>query len=405
MGKVRTDINRIGRPQGGGEHRAIARILAGTLAHILGSALGVCSLAGMSPLLAQTVAQTVPPPPETIPIEPLEPLPPPPRIPQFERPVAPAEFGRYRLGAGDAVFVNVLRFPDLSLQGMLDVEGNLFIPLVGAVNLQGATIPEARNRIQVALDRFIINPEVDVILVAARPVRVTVLGEVASPGAYVLDTAQLSTALITAGGTTGSADLRRVRVRRTAATGAAERTIDLFSPLVSASGLPDLRLEDGDTLVVPALTSETRSDYNAALVARSNLAQPEISVRVLDYSASRGGGNVRGDAMSLVTLPSGSTFIDAIATISPNPDTASFRSVALIRFDPGDERAIALRLNARDALRGDTSQNPLLQHNDVIIVGRNLVGRVLSGLNTFAQPFRDVVGFLLFFDALDRATD
>ncbi|MGG6293416.1 polysaccharide biosynthesis/export family protein [Leptolyngbya sp. AN02str] len=334
--------------------------------------------------------------------------PPPPPSPSggFQRPPAAQDFGRYRLGPGDTLLVNVVRFPDLSVEGTVDVEGNIFVPLVGAISVQGLTIPQARNQIRLALDRYIINPQVDLVLVNQRAVRVSILGEVVRPGAYPLENAQLSAALVEAGGTTSYADLRRVRVRRISESGAAiERTIDLYSPLLSSSSLPELQLEDGDTLVVPALTVENRHNYDSNLVARTNLAQTEIRIRVLDYSASRGGGNVRGQALSIVTLPNGSTFLDAIATVSPNPDTASLGSIALVRFDPAEGNATTQELSARQGLRGDASQNPVLQHNDVIIVGRNTIGRVLYGLNTITQPFRDVAGFLLFFDTLDRVSD
>jgi polysaccharide biosynthesis/export protein len=42
----------------------------------------------------------------------------------------------------------------------------------------------------------------------------------------------------------------------------------------------------------------------------------------------------------------------------------------------------------------------------VIVIGRNLVGKITYALNVFTQPFRDVLGFLLFFRQLsDSATD
>jgi len=46
-----------------------------------------------------------------------------------------------------------------------------------------------------------------------------------------------------------------------------------------------------------------------------------------------------------------------------------------------------------------------LQDNDVLVVDRNLLARVTYGLNVFTQPFRDVLGFLLFFDSLANAAD
>ncbi|MFQ3638011.1 MAG: polysaccharide biosynthesis/export family protein, partial [Cyanobacteriota bacterium] len=208
---------------------------------------------------AQTVDIPVPPPaldaldikkdPPPAPSSP----PPPARTRPPARPTPLAEFNRYRLGPGDSIFVNVLRFPDLSFQGTLDLEGNLLVPLVGSLRLEGQTLNSARFQIQQELNRFVVSPQVDVILVAQRPVRVTVLGEVFRPGYYPMESPQLSTALLASGGTTRQADLRRVTIRRTAPTGAAlERTFDLYTPLRDSTALPAVRLSDGDTIIVPA---------------------------------------------------------------------------------------------------------------------------------------------------------
>ncbi|MDP5337607.1 MAG: sugar ABC transporter substrate-binding protein, partial [Nodularia sp. (in: cyanobacteria)] len=47
---------------------------------------------------------------------------------------------------------------------------------------------------------------------------------------------------------------------------------------------------------------------------------------------------------------------------------------------------------------GDASQNVPLQDNDVIVVGRNLVGRLSNLLTTITQPFFNIRSFLDFFE-------
>lgn len=316
-------------------------------------------------------------------------------------PANPGEFSTYRLGPGDSIFVNVLRFSDLSFQGTLDAGGNVLVPLVGALNLQGLTVEQAREQLRVALDRYVIEPQVDVILIAQRPVQVTVLGEVRQPGLYPLAAPQLSTAIISAGGTTGLADLRIVHIRRTLPDGSiAEQDFDLFTPLRDASSIPEVQLADGDTVVIPTLTEEAREDYDRSLVARSTLAQQQISIRFMNYASGTGG------TVGNIVLTNGSSFVDAIAAISPSLGEADIRNIALIRFDVQQGKAIAQELNGRKAFMGDTSQNPMLENNDVIVIGRNLITRITYFFNTFTQPFRDVLGFLLFFDSLSTtATD
>ncbi|MBF2000390.1 MAG: polysaccharide export protein [Synechococcales cyanobacterium M58_A2018_015] len=308
-----------------------------------------------------------------------------------------AEFATYRLGPGDSLFVNVLRFPDLSFQNTIDLEGNMLVPLVGALRLQGLTIQEAREQIRLALDRYVVDPVVDVILVAQRPVQVTVLGEVVRPGLYPLGAPQLSTALISAGGTTTLADLRTVRIRRQLDDGSlVEHEVDLFTPLRDAQTIPELQLADGDTVIVPTLTANEGYDRN--LIARSTLAQPQISVRVLNYGTSARGGSV-----GRLQLPNGSSFVDALTSIPLDLASADLRKIALVRFDVQQGKAITQELNGRNALMGEQSQNPILEHNDVIVIGRTLVARITYALNTFTQPFRDILGFVLFFQSLTES--
>jgi polysaccharide biosynthesis/export protein len=310
-------------------------------------------------------------------------------------------FETYRLGPGDSVYVNVLRFADLSFQGTIDQQGNMIVPLVGAVSFQGLTVEQAREQIRVGLDRYVINPQVDVILIAQRPVQVTVAGEVVKPGFYPLQSPQLATALVSAGGTTGLADLRTVRIRRTLEDGSVlEQDVDLFSPLRDSMSIPDIRLADGDTVIIPTLTAATDTEYDRNLISRSTLAQQQINIRVFNRATPTGG------TIGSIQIPNGSTFLDAMTAISPDLSSANLRDVALIRFDVQQGKAIALELNAKAAIMGDMSQNPRLEHNDVVVIGRNLISRITNTLNTFTQPFRDVLGFLLFFDSLtDSATN
>jgi polysaccharide biosynthesis/export protein len=310
-------------------------------------------------------------------------------------------FDTYRLGPGDSVYVNVLRFADLSFQGTIDQQGNMIVPLVGAVSFQGLTVEQAREQIRVGLDRYVINPQVDVILIAQRPVQVTVAGEVVKPGFYPLQSPQLATALVSAGGTTGLADLRTVRIRRTLEDGSVlEQDVDLFSPLRDSMSIPDIRLADGDTVIIPTLTAATDTEYDRNLISRSTLAQQQINIRVFNRATPTGG------TIGSIQIPNGSTFLDAMTAISPDLSSANLRDVALIRFDVQQGKAIALELNAKAAIMGDMSQNPRLEHNDVVVIGRNLISRITNTLNTFTQPFRDVLGFLLFFDSLtDSATN
>ncbi len=303
-----------------------------------------------------------------------------------------AAFETYRLGPGDTIAVVVQRFQDLNFQASVDQEGYVTAPLLGRLSLRGLTIEQAQDKVRLSYDRYVVNPVVFLALTTPRPVLVTLSGEIAKPGQYSLPLPRVSSALLTAGGTTALADLRAVRVKRPLADGTVlEQKIDLFTPLREGTALPDLRLQDGDVLVISKLEPGNQQDYDRTLVTRSTLVKPQINVRILTY-ASDGLGNL--------TLPNGSTFLDALTAARPNPGRSDFRRIALVRFDPIQKKAITREIDARKMLAGDPTQNIALEDNDVIVVGRNLVGKITNTLNTLTQPFRDVLGFFLFFKEL-----
>lgn len=351
---------------------------------------------------------------ETLPLPTLTPDPAPSR-PVFAPPSAPGEdirnlllepqrpdFETYRLGPGDSFFVNVQRFPDLSFQATLDLQGNVVVPLHGVANFSGLTLAEAEALIAQLYDQYVVNPNVSTTLVAQRGVEVTVVGEVVRPGYYPLGAPQVSVALLSAGGTTEYADLRKVTVQRRLPSGEVlENVVDLFTPLNEGDAIPDIALQDGDVIFVERLDPSALDEYDRDLVARSTIARPTIRVRVLNYSGTIRGGGASGFAA--IELPNGSRFADALTGFGLNPDSARLNQIALVRFDEEAGRAVTTLLNGNDAFRGDPTQNPPLAHNDVIVVERNLISRITFGLNTVTQPFRDVLGFLLFFDQLSES--
>ncbi|BAZ52021.1 polysaccharide export protein [Nostoc sp. NIES-4103] len=361
----------------------------------------------------------------------------------FQRPP-----GAYRLGPGDIISVVVQRFPDLSFQASINPEGNITVPLLGTVSLQGLTLQEAQEKIRFLLNKYVVNPIVvlsltgqrpdlsfqaqinpegnivvpqvgtvslkglsleeaqekirlslskivvepllAVSLVSPRPIQVTITGEVYRPGIYSVSptTPRVADALLSAGGSTMTADLRQVQVRRKLIDGSViSQNLDLYAALQNGDSQPTLRLQDGDAIVIPRREVGTDDGYDRNLVARSSLAIPQIRVRVLNYAA---GGIV------VQTLPNGSTFVDALGGI--NLDAANLRDIALVRFDPERGRAITQKLDAKKALAGDVAQNVPLQDNDVIVVGRNLITRITTLFSTITRPFFDVQSFIRFFD-------
>lgn len=307
----------------------------------------------------------------------------------------PPEWRVYRLSAYDTIIIQVQGFPELSTSTIVNGQGQISVPLLGTINAEGLTLAELRDYLQQGYNRYLVDPIVTTgILTPVNP-DVVVTGEVLKPGFYrVSPFDTVVTALFAAGGATDWADLRSIKIRRQLPDGSMiEKSVNLLSLLVEGAAEPRIYLQDGDAIVVPRRESGIDPGYDIDLISRSNVARSTIRIRIVNY-AGRGG-------LTTVTLPNGSTFIDALNGVSL--DTARLRKIALIRFDPEQGKAVTRILDGKAAFMGDPVQNPPLRDNDVIVVNRNLIARISYALNTFTQPFRDILGFLLFFQQLDEA--
>ena len=121
-------------------------------------------------------------------------------------------------------------------------------------------------------------------------VKVAILGEVGKPGTYTLkgdatgsatvggriNPPTLTEAIKIAGGSTASADLTRIRVRRNTRTGPGQVVpINLIALLRSGDFGQDIILQDGDTILLPTLTEINTA--NSSLVTASNLGPQAIN--------------------------------------------------------------------------------------------------------------------------------
>lgn len=298
----------------------------------------------------------------------------------------------YRLDIGDQISVSVTDFPEFNSAGPVDPDGNFLVPILGRIPLLGLTLDEVQTKIRLELGRKYLReePEVIAVLTAARPVQLTILGEVQRPGFYTIaPNTSLAQVLLAAGGGTPRADLRSIVVRRVLVDGTVlEEKLDLYTPLVKGDRLPDLRLQGGDAVIVSKLEAGQETGYNRTLVARTTLTQQSITIRVLAPLLPS------GIALRNVSIPSGSTFLDVVASL-PVSDRLriNVNEVSLLRFDSAKGGIVSQTLSPIAAVRGDISQNVPLEDQDVIIVSRTLLGKIFAAFNIITQPIRDITSF------------
>jgi protein involved in polysaccharide export with SLBB domain len=160
----------------------------------------------------------------------------------------------YVLGPGDKVIVLVTGLNEKSIEATVSPDGNLQIPLAGLVYVNGFTIEQATYLIRTKLTRVYPGlssgqTNLAVNLGTTRSIRVTVKGEVKTPGSYTISSlATLPNALYHSGGPNGNGSLRYIRLIR---NNKLYKTIDFYSYLQNGIQDGNIRLEDQDVIQIP----------------------------------------------------------------------------------------------------------------------------------------------------------
>lgn len=161
-----------------------------------------------------------------------------------------------QLGPGDQVKVEVFGSNELTTIANVSDDGTLRMPLAGAIAVSGQSPAEAARRIEAALKagQFMVDPHVTVIVVESLARRVSVTGEVATPGRYPIESNSTVLDVIALAGGVGPKGSDVVTILRTDKTGAVQRlTVDLHrlmaSPDATTTALQTL--QGGDTIIVP----------------------------------------------------------------------------------------------------------------------------------------------------------
>jgi polysaccharide export outer membrane protein len=158
----------------------------------------------------------------------------------------------YVVGPGDLLSVQVFNHPEMSGRTRVRDDGRVSIPLLGDAPALGKSPTDLARDIGALLEArsLAVATRVTVLLEERAPLRVSVLGEVARPGFYPVESnAGLAEALASAGGFTEFAHRDRVYVVRRVPSPVRIRFT--YDDLVRARGrAPEFRLRPGDVVVV-----------------------------------------------------------------------------------------------------------------------------------------------------------
>lgn len=164
----------------------------------------------------------------------------------------------YEIGPLDVLSITVFQEKDLTLNDVpVDASGDILFPLIGRIHVAGRTSAQVSSEISNRLEkRFLVNPQVSVLIKTAVSQKVTVDGQVRQPGVYPLQgETTLMQAVALAQGAGDTAKLDQVVVFRQVGTERYAAKFDLGS--IQTGYAADPRILGGDTVIVGQSRSKT----------------------------------------------------------------------------------------------------------------------------------------------------
>jgi len=264
-----------------------------------------------------------------------------PASPAKPAPIAPSAGGlNVRLGSGDLVSVSVYNVPEMDTKTRVSGTGDIYLPLIDYVHVDGLTLDEAESVIEKRLDQggFVKNPHVQLFVQEYASAGANVLGEVNKPGIYpVLGDQTLFSVISAAGGLTDRAG-KSITITRNSQP----------SPIT----LPlSLNPQDHPETNVPIYPGDT------IIVRRADIV-------FVVGEVSRPSGLMMGDGGHLSVL-------QAIALAGGTTSTAKLSGARIIR--KGSAGLTELPVPLKDLLKAKSDDIPL-EANDILFVpsGHNL---------------------------------
>jgi polysaccharide biosynthesis/export protein len=308
----------------------------------------------------------------------------------------------YILGPGDGL---ELRFLGLStredLSGPVQVlsDGTATVPLLGSVRLTGLTLSQASQWLQSLYSQQLLRPELDLSLAQARPLRVSLVGQVERPGLYTLTDREASLSLAPvaisglptlvdaiqkAGGVTAEADLRQVVLRRRL-PGEQVRyrraRVDLLALIQEGDQVQNPILFDGDIIQLPRATEPV---IDLSELAVTTIAPQEITVNVVGEVVRPGPVQVK---------PNTPLVQGVLAAGGGVVQRAKTDRVDLIRINRnGTLTRLAVPLNLSAPASADL--NPPLRDGDVVVVYRSNYARLTDGIDAIGRPLTGIASVL-----------
>lgn len=199
----------------------------------------------------------------------------------------------YQLGPGDEVIIDIWGASQTSIRQTITPDGTINVQELGPIYLSGMTVEEANRFLKKKLGAVFANEnnQIQVTLGNTRTIQINIMGEVVQPGTYALSAfSTVFHALYRAGGVNDIGSLRNVQLVR---NGKKIAAVDVYDFIMQGKIKDDIRLQEGDVIIVPAYDMLVKMSGNVKRPMRFEMKKDETLTALIKYA-----GGFNADAYS-----------------------------------------------------------------------------------------------------------
>lgn len=216
----------------------------------------------------------------------------------------PAPAG-YILGPDDEIILSVYGYSEKKYNLKVNEQGEIYIPNVGPILVNGLSIEQAGEKIKKKLASTIyraINSgqtKVQISLGKIRSIRVTVIGQAKKPGTFTVSSlTTVYNILYLCGGPTPMGSYRDIEIIR---GNTIKRTADLYDFLVNGNQKDNIILQEGDVIRIPYYKNRVTITGNVKREGKFEMLDNETFSHLLTYSGGFTDNAYRG-AVTVVRI-------------------------------------------------------------------------------------------------------
>ena len=308
----------------------------------------------------------------------------------------------YIIGPGDIFSIEFIGKEEeelLNKEFRVIKTGKAYIPIIGEVLLEGLTYNEAYQLIKDKYSNELITPEFTLNLINARPVLISIVGEVRSPGIYAMGASRLQNeskfinteysrivdALLEAGGLTKDSNIKNIELIRklpkSKGGGYKKAKLDLYELVFNGNHAQNPILFDGDFISVSKVD-------NSKKLPETNFTNALIEVYVVGEVARPG----------KILIKNGTQLAQALYYAGgPVEIRGNTKKVELVRTNQNGSVVLNkynLKLNGVNS----NFKNPMLQDGDIVRVAPTMFSKTSDIIKATSTPVLNIFALYKIFE-------